>query len=168
MDGSGDAQAEALCFRAEATRDGNGSATLRLCGDLDFASVGAARHALAKLDAGLERIVLDLSHITFFDAAGVRFLLTAREQARTAGRDLVVRHPSRAVRRVLAITGDLPALCPADQPADERQGRPWGSILVCPSPSASPLGAGPAVAGPPRDVCSDARFAMCLAPWLAR
>jgi anti-anti-sigma factor len=168
MDGRGDAQAEALCFRAEATRDGNDSATLRLCGDLDFASAGAARRALGKLDAGIRRIVLDLSQITFFDAAGVRFLLTAREQARTSGRDLVVRHPSRSVRRVLAITGDLPVICPADPPADEQQGRPWGSILLCPSPSASPLGAAHAVAGPPRGVCSGAGFAMYLAPRLAR
>jgi anti-sigma B factor antagonist len=66
-----------------------------------------------------QQIVLDLSHITFCDAAGVRFLLTAKEQARTAGRDLVVRHPSRSVRRVLALTGNLPAICPPDPPPDE-------------------------------------------------
>jgi hypothetical protein len=45
---------------------------------------------------------------------------------------------------------------------------PWDSILLCLSPSASPLGAGRAVAGPPRGVCSDARCGMCLAPRLVR
>jgi anti-anti-sigma factor len=119
MDGSGCALAEAPGFRAEANRNGNNSATVRLFGELDIASTGAARRALVQLEAGIRQIVLDLSHITFCDAAGVRFLLTAQEQARTTGRTLVVRHASRPVRRVLAITGDLPAICPADPSADE-------------------------------------------------
>ena len=119
MDGTGVALAEEPGFRAEANRDGNNCATVRLCGELDIASAGAARRALEQLDAGIQQIVLDLSHITFCDAAGVRFLLTARKQARTTGRDLVVRHLSRPVLRVLAITGELPAICQADAPADE-------------------------------------------------
>jgi anti-anti-sigma factor len=122
MDGSRCTQAEPPGFRAEASRNGNNSATVRLLGELDIASVGAARRALEQLDAGIEQIVLDLSHITFCDAAGIRFLLTAQEQARTTGRDLVVRHASRAVRRVLAITGNLPAICPADPSADQEPG----------------------------------------------
>lgn len=119
MDGTGSALAEEPGFHAEANRDGNNSVTVRLCGDLDIASAGAARRVLEQLDAGIQQIVLDLSDITYCDAAGVRFLLTAQEQARTRGRDLVVRHPSRAVRRVLAITGELPVICPPESPADE-------------------------------------------------
>ena len=107
-------------FRAEASRNGNNSATVRLLGELDIASAGAARHTLEQLDAGIQHIVLDLSHITFCDVAGVRFLLTAKEQARTTGRDLEVRHASRAVRRVLALTGELRAIFPADLQADEQ------------------------------------------------
>ena len=122
MDGSECVLAESPGFRAEANRDGNNSATVRLLGDLDFASAGAARHALEQLDAGLQQIVLDLSHITFCDAAGVRFLLTAQAQARTAGRNLVVRYPSRSVRRVLTLTGNLHAICPADPQADSAAG----------------------------------------------
>jgi anti-anti-sigma factor len=121
MDGSGDALAEPLCFRgfrAEAARTGNDSATIWLCGDLDFAAAGAARRTLCQLDAGVRRIVLDLSHITYLDAAGVRFLLTAKKRARATGKNLVFRHPSRCVRRVLAITGDLAAICLADPSAD--------------------------------------------------
>jgi anti-sigma B factor antagonist len=111
MDGSGSTLAESPGFRAEASRNGNNSATVRLLGELDIASADAARRALEQLDAGTQQIVLDLSHITFCDAAGMRFLLTAQEQARTTGRDLVVRHASKAVRRVLALTGNLPAIC---------------------------------------------------------
>ena len=111
--------AEAPGFRAEASRTGNNSATVRLLGELDIASADAARHALELLDAGIQQIVLDLSQITYCDAAGVRFLLTAQRQARATGRDLVVRHASRPVRRVLALTGDLAAICPADPPAHD-------------------------------------------------
>ncbi len=119
MDGNGGPQAEPPAFRAETSRHGNNNATVRLLGELDFASAGAARRALEQLDADIQQIVLDLSHITFCDAAGMRFLLTAQKQARTTGRDLVVRHASRPVRRVLALTGNLPAICPADPPADQ-------------------------------------------------
>jgi|tagenome__1003787_1003787.scaffolds.fasta_scaffold20826558_3 anti-anti-sigma factor len=108
-----------LGFRAEASRDGNSSATVRLYGELDFASAGAAGRALERLDVGIQYVVLDASHITYCDAAGARFLLTARKRARTTGVDLVVRHLSRAVRRVLAITGELGAICPAGAPTDE-------------------------------------------------
>lgn len=106
-------------FRAEASRNRDNGVTVRLLGELDIVSAGAARRALEQLDAGIQQIVLDLSHITFCDAAGVGFLLTAQEQARTTGRDLVIRHASRAVRRVLALTGNLPAICLADPSADQ-------------------------------------------------
>lgn len=119
MDESADTPAEAPALRAETIPNGNGTATVRLCGDLDFGSADAARRALEQLDDSTQQIVLDLSHITYLDAAGVRFLLTAQQRARTAGRNLVVRHLSRAVRRVLAITGELAAICLADTPADE-------------------------------------------------
>ena len=120
MDGSECALAEAPGFRAEVNRNGNNSATVRLVGELDIASAGAARRALEQLDVGIQQIVLDLSHITFCDAAGVRFLLMTQEQAHTTGRHLVVRNASRPVRRVLALTGDLSGICPADPPADEK------------------------------------------------
>jgi anti-anti-sigma factor len=119
MDESGRALAEALGFGAHASRSGNNSATIRLHGELDIASVDAAWRMLAQLDAGIQQIVLDVSHITFCDAAGVRFFLTAQKRARDTGRNLVVRHPSRSVRRVLALTGDLSAICPADPPTSE-------------------------------------------------
>jgi anti-anti-sigma factor len=118
-DGRGCAFNEAAGFSAETSRQGNNSATVRLCGELDIASVDAARRALEQLDAGIQQIILDLSHITYCDAAGIRFLLTAQKQARTIGRNLVARHPTRSVRRVLAITGDLRAICPADPPTGE-------------------------------------------------
>jgi hypothetical protein len=70
MDGTGGALAEEPGFRAEANRDGNNSAAVRLRGELDITSAGAARRALELLEAGVQQIVLDLSDITCCDAAG--------------------------------------------------------------------------------------------------
>jgi anti-anti-sigma regulatory factor len=50
-----------LSRRSQPRRDN--SATIRLHGELDIASAGAARRALEQLDAGIQQIVLDLSHI---------------------------------------------------------------------------------------------------------
>ena len=119
MDESGFALIEEPAFRTDTCRNGSNSATVRLIGELDIASTGAAWRAVEQLDAGIRQIVLDLSDLTYCDAAGVGFLLAAQRKARTTGRELIVRHPSRPVRRVLAITGDLDAICPADPPADE-------------------------------------------------
>jgi anti-sigma B factor antagonist len=85
MNESGSALAKALGFRAEANRNESSTATIRLHGELDIASADAARQALEQPDTGIRQIVLDLSQITFCDAAGVRFLLTAQKQARTTG-----------------------------------------------------------------------------------
>lgn len=84
MNESGSALAKASGFRAEANRNESSTATIRLHGELDIASA-AARQALEQPDAGIRQIVLDLSQITFCDAARVRFLLTAQKQACTTG-----------------------------------------------------------------------------------
>lgn len=99
-------------LRVNVVRDGPASATVRLAGDIDFISVETARGAVAELEGSTRRIVLDLSRVTFCDAAGARFLLTARSRAGEAGADLVVRYPRRPVSRVLALTGALPLVCP--------------------------------------------------------
>jgi anti-anti-sigma factor len=104
-----------LGLRVDVNRSKDGSATVRLAGELDVASAGIARRAVEQFGAGTKRIVLDLSRVTFFDAAGIRFLFAAREQASAAGGDLVLRRPSTAVRRVLELTGALPLFC-ADGP----------------------------------------------------
>lgn len=86
--------------------------TVRFAGELDFGSAAAARDALAELVRGNRQVVVDLSRVTFLDVAGVRSLLVAQERAVAGGGNLVVRHPSRSVRRILELTGTLPLLCP--------------------------------------------------------
>jgi anti-anti-sigma factor len=99
-------------LRVSIVYDGAASATVRLAGEIDFASVGAARHAVLGLSEGTRRIVLDLSRVTYCDAAGIRFLIAARRLARRAGADLVVRYPLRSVARLLDLTGTLRLICP--------------------------------------------------------
>ena len=92
-------------LRVDVAHDGNGIAIVRLAGEIDLMAAEALA-AMEQLPGGTKHVVLDLSGVTFCDAAGVRFLLAIRETALAAGADLAVRHPSRVVRRILQITGN--------------------------------------------------------------
>jgi anti-anti-sigma factor len=54
-------------------------------------------------------IVLDLAHLRFFCADGIRALLHVRDAAAAEAVHLIVRDPSSAVVTVLTITGMLDA-----------------------------------------------------------
>ena len=84
--------------------------TVHLAGELDYASAATGHLALARAGARAKEIVLDLSRVVFVDAAGVRFLLSAQRRARAADHRLIVRRPSRSVRRMLELTGARPLL----------------------------------------------------------
>ena len=101
-------------LRVDIHRDGEASAAVRLAGDIDITSVEAVSQAVTQLQAGIRRLVLDLSRVTFCDVAGARFLLAVRDQAGSAGMDLVVRYPNRSVRHVLELTDQLPVLGPGE------------------------------------------------------
>ncbi|HEX6527709.1 MAG TPA: STAS domain-containing protein [Streptosporangiaceae bacterium] len=115
-------------LRVNIIRDGTDSATVRLAGEMDFASVEAARLAVAELEAGTRRIVLDLSRVAFCDVTGVRFLLAARKRADESGAELIVRYPHRAVSRVLELTGNL-WLVRADLTGGDRQPAPDAAVV---------------------------------------
>ena len=85
---------------------------LSVAGELDLATS-------PKLDAELQRrlragaldVMVDLSHVTFIDAAAVGVLAVAAENAKRAGGSLVVRQPSPSVLKVfdiLGLDGSLP------------------------------------------------------------
>lgn len=99
-------------LRVRIVRDRTGSATVRLAGEMDFVSVEAARRAVAELEAGTRRIVVDLSRVTFCDMTGVRFLVAARKRASESGAEMIVRYPRGAVSRVLELSGNLRLVCP--------------------------------------------------------
>lgn len=88
--------------------------TVRLIGELDRASAAIAHLALDRAGSEATETVLDLSEVVFLDAAGLRFLINAQRRARSAHRRLIVCRPSRAVRRMLELSGLLPILSVED------------------------------------------------------
>jgi len=70
-------------------------------GEVDMDNAGQLVDAIKRV-AGTA--VVDLSGITFIDSTGLQGLLRAQRTARQRGDDLILRHPSKAVRRVLELT----------------------------------------------------------------
>jgi anti-sigma B factor antagonist len=66
------------------TRPDRGRVFVVPCGELDLSTVGAVSACVDELvDAGWERIVLDLRSVSFMDSTGLRMVLreTARDEA---------------------------------------------------------------------------------------
>jgi len=97
---------------------GDGRATVRLAGELDLAARAIVYRALQEAASASTEAALDLSRVTFVDAVGLRWLLTAQRDARAANHRLIIRRPHRAVRRLLELTGLLPLLELEDPPYD--------------------------------------------------
>jgi anti-sigma B factor antagonist len=91
------------------------SATVVLDGEIDIATAPAIRcFLMAAISGGDVRLAVDLSGVTFIDAAGVGVLVAAANRARDAGGGLSLLAPSRQVRRLLGVL-HLDATLPAAQ-----------------------------------------------------
>jgi len=76
-----------------------------LKGRLDTATAPAAEAKLVGLlDAG-SKVVCDLAEVHYVSSAGLRVLLKAAKQAKTAGGAFALASPQAAVREVLEISG---------------------------------------------------------------
>ena len=94
---------EQLAFRHE---DRDGCRTLALSGEIDIATAKGLRRELESLIAGAHSpAVLDLSEVTFIDAAGLSELVAARRKVAHTDVEIVLVEPSEACRRVLEVTG---------------------------------------------------------------
>jgi anti-anti-sigma factor len=82
-------------------------AVVTLSGEVDTINCARLRQAATDLLSQNRpgEIVLDMSAVTFLDSAGVRTLLTCREDALRAGRRFTLRQPHEHVRQVLVICG---------------------------------------------------------------
>jgi anti-sigma B factor antagonist len=79
---------------------------LALSGELDVASAPELEQRLADLrDEEHERILIDLSGLTFVDSAGVSVLIRAKHDAESDGRRLVLSRPNEQVQNVFAVVG---------------------------------------------------------------
>ena len=85
----------------------SGDVVVRLAGDLDEQVLTGARQAIAVAHAvaGRHPVVLDLSHLTFIGASGLRLLADTRRALDGTGTPLVLLLPSRHLTRVLRLTG---------------------------------------------------------------
>src|SRR4051794_34643197 len=84
---------------------GDGSAVVRLAGELDLSTASRAEQALVgELEPGAHTLVVDLRGLEFCDAAGIRVFVRTRRRAQEVGAEVRLVHPNRLVRRVLEIT----------------------------------------------------------------
>jgi anti-anti-sigma factor len=79
--------------------------TLRLRGEVDMVTVAAFQQALER-GTGTDRdLVVDLTELTFIDAAGLRALARADAQMRRLGLRLRLEQPNRHLCRLLDLVG---------------------------------------------------------------
>ncbi|GAA1728279.1 STAS domain-containing protein [Streptomyces yatensis] len=82
-------------------------------GEVDYETAPALSAALRDaLRASAEGVDVDLSGVGFWDCSGLNALLRLRREALAHGKTVTVRSPSRAVRRVLTLTGTSPLFLP--------------------------------------------------------
>jgi anti-sigma B factor antagonist len=71
-------------------------------GELDISSVGAFRNALSEAArGGADRLVIDLSEVSFIDSSGLGALVDAQNRLRRDNRQLVVVAPAGTAAAVL-------------------------------------------------------------------
>lgn len=98
--------------------DGHGPEDLvvvSVAGELDLTSADRLRHALRMaLESHSGAVVVDVGEISFIDAAGIGVLIGGATKARETGARFALRHPSRAVTRVLSLLGPEAAALPVE------------------------------------------------------
>ena len=74
---------------------------MRFVGELDMAAVEQAHAEVVEvLDQTGGALTIDLSSLSFCDAAGVRLLIKLDSETKAHGRAMVLQHPTPAVHRV--------------------------------------------------------------------
>ena len=77
---------------------------LTLAGEIDAHTAPELRHAISQLNTDAD-VELDMSDVGFIDSSGLRVILEAHDSSSANGRRLVLSRPSRAVRRLIEISG---------------------------------------------------------------
>jgi len=84
----------------------DGDAVLALAGEVDVAVADMIfeRGSASLLGPDRSSLVIDMSRVTFMDAAGLGGLIRLRNLAGDVGATLTIRRPSRAARRLFELT----------------------------------------------------------------
>jgi anti-sigma B factor antagonist len=93
-------------FSVSSESAGDGLGVLVLSGEVDIYTAPQFKERMLELlDAGVDRLVVDLSDVTFIDSTALGVLMGGVRRVRTAGGAMALVVTSRAVERVLSITG---------------------------------------------------------------
>jgi anti-sigma B factor antagonist len=77
-----------------------------LTGEIDAHTAPQLAAHFDPLPSGLEgSLILDMAEVTFMDSSGLRVLIELNRRTSAAGVTLTVRAPSRAVARIIEISG---------------------------------------------------------------
>src|SRR3954451_24324886 len=80
--------------------------TVVLVGEIDLSTAGRVREALIAIsNSGENKVVVDMTHVTFLDSTGLAALVGPLKRFRSMNGEMVLRSPTRGVREVLEITG---------------------------------------------------------------
>jgi anti-anti-sigma factor len=92
-------------FRAEVRANGSG-AWIDIAGEIDLASVCRLREALAEaLSYRPDVLYLAMGGVSFMDSSGVAALSRVQKEGLRRGYTVVIHAPTKAVRRVLELSG---------------------------------------------------------------
>ena len=100
-------------LRTTVTRTGR-RVVVRAAGELDLATAPVRRRAISDARGPVD-VAVDLSGVTFVDAAGLSALLEGAKAVRSRGGELCLTSPSPMLRRMLRLL-DLEARLPIAQP----------------------------------------------------
>jgi len=81
------------------------TAVVEVAGELDLASAQALADVLRDLEPPCDRVILDLSRLTFIDSTGLRLAITEHRRAELDGFDFVIAGATEPILRVLRVTG---------------------------------------------------------------
>jgi anti-sigma B factor antagonist len=86
---------------AEVSRE-NGTAVIRLSGELDMVSVENVRSIIeGALSSDGDRLVFEVSALDFMDSSGIALLISMTRKVKA----VEVRNPTAIVRRIIELTG---------------------------------------------------------------
>jgi anti-anti-sigma factor len=120
-------------MRVEVNASHTAECRVRIVGEIDMATIGALRTAFAEiLEARApERLVVDLTRVTFLSAAGVRVFVQIGNRVRRDGAEFAIDPVSPVAARVLLacgcgeLVGTALAASPGVTPLRRARRPPW-------------------------------------------
>jgi anti-sigma B factor antagonist len=93
-------------FSVSCERAGDGLGIVALTGEVDIYTAPRFKECMLELlDSGLDKLVVDLTDVTFIDSTALGVLIGGVRRVNTVGGAMALVVTNRAVERVLAITG---------------------------------------------------------------